>query len=405
MSSPANTQPGQYEFPFADASRSGSLIRMGISGPAGSGKTFTILDVMTVMADAIGGTVGMIDTERGSARKYAPPFRFKHMPWTGPYDMKRFTRSLAEAADQGITHLGVDSLSKFWSGAGGTLEAVDRDSGKGVAGWKNIRPIENEMWEAMLAYPGHLYVGMRVKTAYEVTRNATTGKQEVVKLGLAPEQRSGQEYEFDITGTMDQSNTLTIDKTRVIPLHGAQFSPPNLGASLAEFLVAWLNEVPPERTALDFKAAALAATTLDEIRALRQEAWDAQLNGAALLGQSGELLSLDGLLVARGDEIHGSLRQAAPPLRPVPAAPVLAAAPAPEAPAAAIIPAAAEPAAAAGSDPAILANWTRLVGRPNLSAAGAAQLAKGIEQAVAAGTLTKMDAAELTGRLPGMAAA
>jgi Ni2+-binding GTPase involved in maturation of urease and hydrogenase len=48
--------------PFHKAERKKAKLRLAISGPAGSGKTYSALQV----AFGIGGRVAMIDTERGA---------------------------------------------------------------------------------------------------------------------------------------------------------------------------------------------------------------------------------------------------------------------------------------------------------------------------------------------------
>src|ERR1044071_3182722 len=54
---------------------------------------------------------------------------------------------------------------------------------------------------------------MRTKTDYE-EQIGLDGKKRRVKIGLAPVQREGLEYEFDLVCSMDDDNNLLIDKTR-----------------------------------------------------------------------------------------------------------------------------------------------------------------------------------------------
>lgn len=48
---------------FKKAERKQAKLRLGLVGPAGSGKTFSALQI----ASGLGGKVAVIDTERGSA--------------------------------------------------------------------------------------------------------------------------------------------------------------------------------------------------------------------------------------------------------------------------------------------------------------------------------------------------
>jgi hypothetical protein len=146
-------------------------------------------------------------------------------------------------------------------GKDGALEFVDnalrvaksRNNGRAddMAGWKEFTPHEREMVDAMLASPCHVIVTMRVKTAYEEQVNERTGRKQRVKVGLAPVQRAGLEYEFDLVGAMDEDNTLIIDKTRVVyadgssPYAGKAF--PRPGEKEFQAFVEWLKGAPAER--------------------------------------------------------------------------------------------------------------------------------------------------------------
>lgn len=66
------------------------------------------------------------------------------------------------------------------------------------------------------------------------------GKQTPRKIGLAAVQRDGMEYEFDIVGTLDDSSTLTITKTRYSDIAGATVPLPD--SSFGEQLKAWLSD-------------------------------------------------------------------------------------------------------------------------------------------------------------------
>src|SRR5258708_36294302 len=54
-------------FTFETATKAGAKARLALAGPTGSGKTYTALKIAT----AWGGSIGVIDTERGPAAQYA----------------------------------------------------------------------------------------------------------------------------------------------------------------------------------------------------------------------------------------------------------------------------------------------------------------------------------------------
>ena len=187
--------------------------RVALIGPAGSGKSYTMLTLATLLAK--GGRIAAIDTEHGSLSKYADLFDFEVA------EMKEFTphnflTAMETAATNGFAVFCCDSLSHFWVGKGGALEYVDERNARSkdkMSGWKDFRPHERAMVDAMLSSPMHVLVTMRTKNDYVETTDEH-GKKKRTKIGLAPVQREGLEYEFDLVGCMDDDNTLIVDKTR-----------------------------------------------------------------------------------------------------------------------------------------------------------------------------------------------
>lgn len=286
------------EFVFVPATKDQAKARLAMAGPSGSGKTYTALAIAT----ALGGRIGCLDTEHGSAAKYANLFAFRHIKFTKPYDPRRLVRALAAAAAQRIDVLIIDSLSHFWQGAGGMLDVVDGAArrsygGNTWAGWKDANPIERELIEAMLAFPGHLIATMRVKTDYVVEEN--NGKKTPRKVGLRPIQREGLEYEFDVVGDLDLSQTLTISKSRCPELSGAVIH--QAGRQVAEQLLAWLQDGAPARTAWELYADAKKPDiTVEDLRALYKEADKLRISDAAVPDDTGRPVRLTDYIAQRG---------------------------------------------------------------------------------------------------------
>ncbi|GLH97380.1 ATP-binding protein [Phytohabitans aurantiacus] len=291
-------------FTFVEATKKEAKARIALDGISGSGKTWTALTI----ASALGTQIGVIDTEHRSASKYAHIFKFRHLPLDS-YDPRFLIAALAAAGDQGIDVAIIDSLSHFWMGTDGMLEQVDRagkrDGGHGMSGWKAMRPVERQMIEAMLAFPGHIIATLRVKNDW-VEGEGRNGKRQMVKVGTKAEQREGLEYEFDVVGTLDDSNTLVVSKSRCPQLSGAVIQKPGLdfGHTIRE----WLEEGEAGGpTVAEFRARALAdGATRTELLALHTEARAAGLLAAPVLDAAGAAVSLGELIVHLG-------RQATPP--------------------------------------------------------------------------------------------
>ena len=231
---------------FKPATRHSARLRLGLTGPAGAGKTYTAL----TLASHLGGRIALIDTEHGSASKYALPadgqigrdgFAFDVLELDG-FNPQTYIDAihLAEKADYDL--LIIDSLSHAWMGKEGALEMVDRAAarsrGNSFAAWRHVTPLHNQLVDAMLSSRCHLIATLRAKTAYVQDRDEQTGKTRIQKVGMQPVQREGIEYEFDVVGDMDQQNVLTITKTRCPALSGQTIPKP--GSGLATMLKGWL---------------------------------------------------------------------------------------------------------------------------------------------------------------------
>ena len=233
---------------FQKAVKHEAKLRLAIAGPSGSGKTYTSLAIATALAN--GGKIALVDTEHGSASKYADIFDFDVLEMAAPFHPKRFVEAIAEAGAAGYSVIVLDSLTHAWSGPGGLLELVDgfaarMKSANTFAAWKDATPIQNALVEGIVAAPLHVIATMRSKQEYVLSQD-DRGKQTPRKIGMAPQQRDGFEYEFDVFIDMDIDNTGIVQKTRCPELTGKVFKRP--GADVAGILLVWLSgeKAPPK---------------------------------------------------------------------------------------------------------------------------------------------------------------
>lgn len=291
---------------FAPATKAKAKARLALAGPSGSGKTYTAL----VTATALGKSIAVIDTERGSASKYAGKSGFKFDALEmHRFDPRELVKALAVAADAGYETVVVDSLSHFWMGTDGMLEQVDNAAkrsygGNSFGGWKEARPMERQMIDALLAYPGHVIVTMRTKSEWVVEQNAK-GRNEPKKIGTKPEQRDGIEYEFDVVGDMDLENNLVVSKTRCSALAGAVINRPD--EKFAATILEWLDDGAQLPTVSDYLERAVDKdATFEDLGALHKEVSARNLLGAAVLDSTGEPTTLGELIVNRGREMKAA---------------------------------------------------------------------------------------------------
>ena len=199
---------------FRKAERRKAKLRLGITGPAGSGQTYGAL----LIAFGLGGKIAMIDTENGSGDLYAHLGNYDVSTITAPYDVRKYLTEIAEAEKAGYDTIIIDSLSHAWSGEGGLLDmqgkiAAASRNGNSYAAWRQVTPWHNKLIDAMLSSSCHVIATMRSKTEYIQVENERGGK-EIQKVGLAPVQREGMDYEFGTVFDLTADHSATVSKDR-----------------------------------------------------------------------------------------------------------------------------------------------------------------------------------------------
>jgi hypothetical protein len=234
---------------FKKATKFQSKLRMAIAGPAGAGKTWTALTLATALADGRG--VAVIDTEHGSASKYADAFEFDTQELDN-FHPQKYIDAIHEAEQAGYAVLVIDSLSHAWSGTGGLLDekekiAKQKYHGNSFSAWNDATQIQNKLVNTILDSKLHVICTVRSKMEYIQEKDEQTQRSTVRKVGLAPVQRDDLPYEFDVFATMEIDNTFIVDKSRCPQLTGAVIPKPD--AQVANILQAWLSgELPPVRS-------------------------------------------------------------------------------------------------------------------------------------------------------------
>jgi AAA domain len=194
------------------AQRRKAKLRLALIGPTGSGKTFSALR----LAFGIGGRVGVIDTENGSADLYADLGDYDVITLEKPYTVEAYREAIAAFEDAGHEIIVIDSLSHAWQGTGGLLERqgqIEKRLGNSFSAWREITPQHRALVEAMLTSSAHIIMTLRVKTEYVIETNEK-GKQAPRKIGLAPIFRDGIEYETSVTLDIDADHRATASKDR-----------------------------------------------------------------------------------------------------------------------------------------------------------------------------------------------
>jgi hypothetical protein len=181
-----------------------------------------------------------LDTEHGSASKYADRFDFDVAEMPKPYTIAKYTQFIKNAEQAGYTILIIDSLSHAWQEL---LEMIDRLTetkykGNNWRAWSEGTPIQREFIDTLLSFNGHILATMRSKTEYAVTNDG--GKTNIKRVGTAAEQGKNIEYEFDMLIEMTEEHHCRVIKDRTGKFQDTIITKPD--KAFGEKLIAWLNE-------------------------------------------------------------------------------------------------------------------------------------------------------------------
>ena len=198
------------------AFREKSSMKILLSGPAGSGKTYSSL----LLAHGLTSSweeICVIQTETGSAGLYSHLGPFNVIKLEPPYHPSRFIEAIKLATDAGMKAIIIDSISHEWSGKGGCLELHEQFTQKmkipnSFTAWANVTPLHQNFIDAIIQCPVHVVCTARAKTEFVmVDRN---GKQTPQKVGLAPITRDGFDYEVSLHLELDQQHQAHCSKDR-----------------------------------------------------------------------------------------------------------------------------------------------------------------------------------------------
>lgn len=284
------------------AERKKAKLRLGIAAPSGAGKTWGALQ----LAFGLGGKIGLIDTEHGSGDLYAHLGDYDIISIEAPYTVNKYLQAIKAFEEAGYTTIIIDSLSHAWAGDGGLLDKQGKiaDSGKanGFAAWRTITPEHNALVEAMLRSPCHIIATMRAKQEYVLEVNEK-GKQTPRKVGMAPVQREGMEYEFTVMLDVDMHHVASASKDRTGLFDGQFFKlAPDTGKKLLDWLETGVE--PPkmdEATIADYVASIETADSVEALLAAFSKAY----RSATALGDAKAL----GALTAAKDKRKSTINQ------------------------------------------------------------------------------------------------
>ena len=202
-------------------------------------------DISKGFQNVIQSPIALIDTERGSASKYADKFDFDVLELEKK-NITNYIDAIKEAQKAQYKILVIDSLSHAWQEL---LEEIDhiaqtKFKGNTWSAWSQGTPKQRSLIDAILNFDGHIIASMRAKTEWETNEN-----KKLIRVGTSPEQGKGIEYEFDFLIEITTDHIATIIKDRSGKFQDRIIKNPD--ESFGSELIEWLNEgayIPPKET-------------------------------------------------------------------------------------------------------------------------------------------------------------
>lgn len=240
------------------AARRKAYLKMGITAPAGGGKTAgSLLLAFGLMKEKypnlpdekLWEKIAIIDTENGSGELYVNSViantkigEYNAITLTAPFTADKYINAMDICENNGIEVAIVDSTTHLWAGEGGLLEkqntvVAKSKSGNSYTAWREVTPDHNKFVDKMLQCNMHLIATMRSKMEY-VQEKDGDGNSRVRKLGLKPVQREGMEYEFTVFLDIDDNHTAVASKDRTGLLDGKTFK---INVQVGRDLMNWLD--------------------------------------------------------------------------------------------------------------------------------------------------------------------
>ncbi len=249
---------------FQRAQRKKAKLRMSIAGISGTGKTWSALEIASGMFPD--GNIALLDSEAGRGDLYGENFTYDSAQISAPFTPKKYIEVIKGAEKGGYDILIIDSLSHAWVGDGGVLSIVEANGGQFQNGWKKGTPEHNALVEAIVQSKIHIIMTMRSKSDYVIEVNEK-GKNAPRKVGLAPVQRDGLEYEMTIAMDMNHDHIAHVTKDNT-QLFDQQFVKPTKEMGIT--IINWLNSGVDLEQEFSCKTLPLILQDIDDCQTLSE---------------------------------------------------------------------------------------------------------------------------------------
>lgn len=240
---------------FKKAKRSLARLKIAIGGPSGSGKTMSSLLLAYGLIKAehpnwsdaeCWDKICIVDTENASGSLYVGKNvgsttigEYNAIDLRPPFEANKYIDAIKLAEDHNMSVVIIDSLSHAWSGEGGALDKqgkIAARTGNSYTAWRDIKPEQSRLLDAMLQSKCHVITDIRAKTDYVQTKD-DRGKTVVKNVGLGLVYQDSIEYEFTVCFMLDADHVANATKDRTSLFDNKYFTiTPETGAELYRWL-------------------------------------------------------------------------------------------------------------------------------------------------------------------------
>lgn len=143
------------------AKRKQAKIKVSLAGSSGSGKTYSALLMAYGLCNSF-NKICVIDSEGYSAALYSHLGEFQVINLTAPFNPEIYVQAIELCEQSGIEVIIIDSITQEWSGKGGCLDLLEKETAKmrmpnSFTAWASITPRHQAFIDAIVNSTCHIY--------------------------------------------------------------------------------------------------------------------------------------------------------------------------------------------------------------------------------------------------------
>ncbi len=235
--------------------RQQAKIKLGLQGPAGSGKTMSALLLANGLINDW-SKVAVIDCENNSADLYAHLGDYQVLDLEAPFTPERYIEAVNICENAGMQVIIIDSISPEWETI---VEIHGSMLGNSFSNWGKVLPRHTAFIQKVLQSNCHIIATIRSKQDYVLSEK--NGKMVPEKVGLKGVARENTDFELTLVFEIDIKHqaTATKDRTQLFMDKPSYI----ISQATGQRILNWCNS---GKTIADLKVEITQVTTVDQLR-------------------------------------------------------------------------------------------------------------------------------------------